>query len=501
MRRPPPGPLIGALAAVALLAIECQTLTGAHERSLVSESGTDGGGPSGGDGGSAGSVGATGGAGATGGVGGVGGAGGVAGSTAGSANAGTGSFEDAGDSGDSSPPADVFVPKCSQSYFDWFRSSFAAVDREVVGSADRPTMPWNTSGALEIVNGRLSGKGIATASQGLAFESDGLRLRYKGRFTDPSQYAGVAVNSQRDGSRGLRVDVMANGNVILIENGVQRGRTTLSPLAIDRDWYLELQVDASRANVRLADVNYPGETGSVPLATIENAPVANSAAGTYLSIALNGPAELPSSIDELFVARCGLAPPEYQWILSDEFERQDSSMLGNAEFPVTAAWSTRSTAVSIARRMLYFFEPDGGEATVPIGAHSMEDGIRLRFAFRTDFDGPEFLVGAIYNFSITPNAPTFTIGSNDGTSTNIVVGYLQRNLPITITPQISYYVQVDLQGEVGVLTLRTVDYAGPIKAIVAGRVLPEHATTVEEVTLIASRDIGIEEVELARYGP
>jgi len=138
---------------------------------------------------------------------------------------------------------------------------------------------------------------------------------------------------------------------------------------------------------------------------------------------------------------------------------------------------------------------------VPIEAHSMDDGIRLRFAFRSDFDGPQFLVGAIYNFSTTTNAPTFTIGSNDGTSTDIVVGYSHSNLPMTITRQISYYVQVDLQGDVGVLTLRTVDYAGPIKAIVAGRVLPEHVSTVQEVTLMASRDIGIEEVELARYAP
>jgi hypothetical protein len=498
MRRPPPAPLIGALAAIALLAIECQTLTGAHERSLVSESGVDGGEPSGGDGGSASGVGATGGTGATGGA---GGDGGVAGSAAGSANAGTGSFEDAGDSGDSSTPADVFVPSCSQSYFDWFRSSFAAIDRDVVGSADRPTMPWNTSGALAILNGRLSGKGIATASQGVAFEYDGLRLRYKVRFTDTSQYVGVAVNSERDGTRGLRVDVMANGKVILIENGVQRGTTTLSPLAIDRDFYLELRVEASRANVRLADVNYPGETGSVPLATVENAPVANSAAGTYLSIALSSPAELPSSIDELFVARCGMAPPEYQPILSDQFDREDSSLLGNAEYPPTAAWSTRSTAVSIGRRMLYFFEPDGGEATVPIEPHSMEDGIRMRFAFRTGFDGQQFLVGALYNFSTTTNAPAFTIRSHDGASTQIAVGNSHSNLPVTITGQISYYVQVDLQGDACVLTLRTVDYAGPIKAIVAGHVLPEHVSTVQELTLMASSDVGIEEVELASYGP
>src|SRR5688500_7264267 len=111
------GPL---LSAFALLALECQALTGAHERRLVPENGTDSGSPTGGGAGTASGAGATGGDGAS------GGAGGVGGSIAGSQNGGTGSSEDAGDSGEEAAPPDVVVSSCSQSYADWFQSGFAA---------------------------------------------------------------------------------------------------------------------------------------------------------------------------------------------------------------------------------------------------------------------------------------------------------------------------------------------------------------------------------------
>jgi hypothetical protein len=482
------------LSAFALFAIECQTLTGAHERSLMPENGTDSGSPTGGGAGTAS------GAGATGGDGGSGGAGGAGGSIAGSQNGGTGSSEDAGDSGEPAGPPDVVVSSCPRSYVDWFQSSFAAIDRDMVGSADFTPKPWNTSGDLKIVDGRLSGTGAATASQGRAFPYEGLRLRYKGRFTDSSQRVVVALNAQSDGSEGVRVEVMASGKVALIENGVQRGITTLPPLAINRDWYLEMELGASRATVRLSDVNYPGETGTIALAMIENAPLDNTALGKFLSIALTGAAELPSSVDELFVARCGLTPPAHELLLKDAFDRQDSSALGNAEVPPTSTWFSHSTDISIARSTLYFFEP-GGSATVPIEPYSMDDGIRLRFRFHTDFDAAPFFLSVVYNHSLTQLSPTFTISSINGTSTEVVVGVESHSRNVAIARTLSYSVQVDVQGDIGVLTLRTRDYTGPIVAIVSGRGLAQIPNIVRDVTVIANRDMAIEEIELARYVP
>src|SRR5688500_15210852 len=96
------------LSAFALLAVECQALTGAHERSLVPESGTDSGSPTGGGAGTASGAGATGGDGAS------GSAGGAGGRAAGSQNGGTGSSDDAGDSGEEASPPDVVAPSCSK---------------------------------------------------------------------------------------------------------------------------------------------------------------------------------------------------------------------------------------------------------------------------------------------------------------------------------------------------------------------------------------------------
>jgi hypothetical protein len=489
----------------AVVAVGCQWFTGAHVRGLRPEEGTDSGSPVGGTGatGSGGVAGTEGASGATGNGGSAVGSGGSGGATAGSG--GSAGAPDAGiDADDGAARPDVAVPNCEGAYFDWFQSSFAAIDRKVVGSADRPSMPWNTVGNLEILGARLSGKGTATAFQGEAFGYDGLRLRFKGRFTDPGQFVGVAVNSRSDGGMGLRIDVMAKGTVLLTENGVERGVTTLRPLALDRDWFLELRVGASRVTVRLGDVNYPDQTGSVTLASIESAPVANSAAGEYLSVALNGAAELPSSLDEVSVARCARIPPNYQPILNDTFERPDSPALGHAEFPPTSAWSTQSTAVSIVRRTLYFADTDGGPdgiaATVPFDGYSMDAGIRLRFAFRSDSDLPQFYVAAIYNVSVTLNAPTFTISSNDGRSIDLGAGSASRNFAEAIASPDPHYVQVDLQGDIAVLTLRTGSYAGPILGIVAGSILPKNAGTVQEVTLMVNQATAIEEIEVARYG-
>jgi hypothetical protein len=344
----------------------------------------------------------------------------------------------------------------------------------------------------------LSGKGAATASQGRAFPYEGLRLRYKGRFTDSSQRIGVALNAHSDGSEGLRVEVTADGDVELLENGVQRGSTTLTPLASSRDWYLELELGVSRATVRLSDVNYPGETGAIALAIIENVSLANTAVDKFLSIALTGAGELPSSVDELFVARCDSTPPAYEPLLRDAFERQDSSMLGNAEVPTTSAWFTQSTDIAIGRGMLYFFAP-GGSATVPIEPYSMDEGIRLRFAFRTDFDPSPFFLSVVYNHSLTQSSPTFMITSPTGTSTQIVVGLESRSRDVPIARTLSYYVQVDAQGDIGVLTLRTRDYTGAIVAIVSGRGLAQIPNIVRDVTVITNGEMGIEEIELARY--
>jgi hypothetical protein len=193
-------------------------------------------------------------------------------------------------------------------------------DREVVGSVDFPSMPWVTSGSLKIASGRLSGNGTASASQGLAFAYAGLRVRFKGRFTDSSQHVKVALNSQDDGSGGLQIDIDAAGKVKLIEGDVERGSASLNPLAVGRDWFAEAEFGDSRALVRVSDGNYATVAGAPVLATVESAQLARTAVGKKLAVALTSAGDLPAAIDELLVARCGVSAPEYEPIFQDAFE-------------------------------------------------------------------------------------------------------------------------------------------------------------------------------------
>jgi hypothetical protein len=497
--------LVGPISAFALLAIECQTLTGAHERSLTPEFGTDGG-PSGGSGGGASGTGASGGtegssgAGASGGTGASGGDAGAGGSAAGSANGGTAPSDAGGDAGNGGTDPDASTPTCAQRYEDWFQSTFATADSTVVGTADYPTMPWSTSGDMKLQAGRLSGAGTAIASQGLSFGYDGLRLRFKARFTDSSQQVKVALNAHDDGSKGLVLGVSASGRVVLLENDVERASATLNPLAIDRDWFVQCTVQDSTATVRISDTNYQEPASSPRPAAIERATVSQTAVGKQIAIALISAGNLPVAVDELFVSRCGLSPPVYQPIFRDTFQRNDSSVLGPAELPASSAW-TGGAGVSIARGMLYFTGFQGDTARAPIESSAVNVGVRLRYAFYSTVAENQFSVFVAYNSTTSLEAPGFQIGTKDETSTSIMVNGTGSIHPFVLATRVQYFAQVDMQGRIAVLTLRTGDYAGPILAIQPGQGTAEIPTTADDIMVSATRDVGIEEIEVARYAP
>jgi hypothetical protein len=66
---------------------------------------------------------------------------------------------------------------------------------------------------------------------------------------------------------------------------------------------------------------------------------------------------------------------------------------------------------------------------------------------------------------------------------------------------VTHYVQVDVDGANGVLSVRTGSYAGPVVAVHAGASLARFSNTVEAILLASNHHVSIEEIQIARYAP
>jgi hypothetical protein len=154
------------------------------------------------------------------------------------------------------------VSSCPEDYEVWLASGFSFPDGDVIGTGDFPSQPWIKAGALRIEAGRLTGLGSASLGQGAAFSYDGLRLRFRARFSDSGQTASVAFNGARNDVIGLYVTVDSSGRVTLSEGNVVAEEAEIAPLESGVDWFVEATLTGKSAIVTLARDNYGSETQS-----------------------------------------------------------------------------------------------------------------------------------------------------------------------------------------------------------------------------------------------
>lgn len=392
---------------------------------------------------------------------------------------------------------------CPDGYASWFSSSFSFPDGAIVGTADFPSMPWSKTGALNIDVGRLTGVGTAVASQGVSFPYAGSRLRFRVRFTDSKQQATVAFNSAKDGTGGVRVSVDAAGKLSLSEGKVVAEEVEIAPLETGLDWFVEGVFEGAAAKITLARTDYASDPTGKLHGMLSTDVLQVDAGGTKTAAQLVSDAGISPAIDDISFERCGVEPPEYEPQFADTFERADSSNIGSAELPATSQWRKGEYGTAtITNGSLEI----GGLASVDADQDKQLalEGLRMRIAFSTK-DVNSWL-------SFYFNTPSTTHAATDlgfwawGDTKGVYIGvFAGDRKPESLHPELKFsagamfYAELNVDSGVGVLTLRSGSFAGPIVAIddetgllpTAGKLLMlktdngfvEKGTLVEDLTV------------------
>lgn len=358
------------------------------------------------------------------------------------------------------------TPDCPEGYSDWLSSSFAFPDGDVIGTADVPSFPWVPSGALEIKSGRVQGVGSALISQGSTFPYSGSRVRFRARFTDSKQMVTVATNTAADGAGGLRVTLDATGELVLGEGVAVRGQVSLEPLESDVDWFVEAVFKGADAVVSVSSKNYPGGAGSQLKAELQAAGLKGAAAGVKANVLLASEAGVSPALDELAVARCSAPAPEYVAKLIDTFERPNSATLGKAEFPADAVWTSLDPEIKIVDGAL---QTAGKLKAANVPLEVPLAGLRVRTTVRAVSGTGTYLwadvnINVIKDVTGSPNQGFWVWGGPTETKfyTGLFTGGGELAHNGTAMTAEKYFVEMDRDGNVAVITVRTQSFAGPI---------------------------------------
>jgi hypothetical protein len=379
--------------------------------------------------------------------------------------AGAGAIGSGGEGGVPATP-----PACPEGYQSWLTSSFSFPDGTILGTADFPSQPWISTGGLEIDTGRLTGIGSAAVGQGASFSYDGLRLRFRTRFSDSAQSTAVAFNGARNDVIGAYVTLDASGKLRLSEGEEVAGEESLAPLDTGVDYFVEAQMVGATAAVTVSTKNYGSEPQAAILATLEVSGLQASASGVKTVVELIGNG-LGPAVDELSVARCGLEPPAYTNLFLDTFERADSATLGSAEFPSNATWTPSGDNAKIVGGALEVSELARAAAplkTVPA------NGLRIRATLRSS--GSAFWADVNYNTVADLEAsnishPGFWVWANNTTTapyTSVFLGDAnseRKHDGKTLAANTDYFAELNRDDGAAVLTVRTGSFTGPVHLI------------------------------------
>jgi hypothetical protein len=369
-------------------------------------------------------------------------------------------------------PGEKDEPACPSGFVPWVVSTFSFPDGPVLGTADSPSLPWAGAGPLTIAGGRVGGSGIARVSQGRSFDLGVVRLRFRARFTDSRQIAAAAMNAGADGSGGLRVIVDSAGEIELFDGEQSLGKATLGPLETGTDWFVEATIAAEKASVTLSRTNYASARQAVLVETVEVVELAPQAAGSKLAIELKSQGGLSPAIDEVSLERCGEEPPDYEPLLIDTFERADSATIGKAELPTSATWIASGANASLV---------DGAVSLSNLASAKIQvagiptDGLRIRTTL--SMVGGYLWADVNYNVGVTPTGVNsteqgFWIWGDD--STGVYTGIFEgenmtvKHAGVTFTNGTEYFAELNRDGDIAVLTVRTGSFTGPIITVSGG---------------------------------
>jgi len=360
---------------------------------------------------------------------------------------------------------------CPAGYIDWLKSTFSFPDGDIVGTADFPSLPWASSGSLEIDAGRLTGVGTATINQGVVIPYADARLRFRARFTSADQKVTIAFDAAANGAGGVRVTLDSAGNFSLTEGKALVGDRNLAPLETGVDWFVEAMLSSAGVEISLARASYGTEKQAKIEATLSTGRLKGAATGATMAVELSSASGIVPSIDELSVAPCDLPAPAYEPRLIDTFERPDSDTLGKPEFPGGIAWSSSSTSIKIIDGALQ----TAGElkiATIPLQVPLT--GLRVRTTLKPV--APDASFWADVNINVTQSinqAQGFWVwGDSSAFTTGLFTGGSEVKHDVQWSGE-KLYVQMDRDGDVAVITVREQSFDGPILgAQYAGALLP-----------------------------
>lgn len=420
------------------------------------------------------------------------------------------STDDGDSTGGRPPPATA----CAGTWHPWFSSSFEYPDGGIVGTADVPSSPWGTPvGAATIEDGRLVTTGDSTliSSHGQELSIDGLRLRYTAIFGDTDNAATIGFNADMTGAGGLGVTLRASdGELAIVEDGATVDAMVLGALQPGTEYFIEFEIAGQTANLWLSTGNYATVPGGELIISIENAPVFGATDGRWVWAELADSAAGSPAIDDVEVARCDQAPPEYEEVFVDTFNRPNNATVGNAELPAGSVWNEYTTDADIFGNRLRlqngFSTGIRAQASAAIGVEQA----RLR---------------AVVSFGATANSPwpTASWGVNGAPDSGPRLGFVLWNngndghvilqgygggieTPFPDSPfaaSTDYYVEVSIDGNYGVATVRTGSFTGPVYAAAGDSDIVAPPATANEVSVQSLGGVGstfyVDEVRLARY--
>jgi hypothetical protein len=318
----------------------------------------------------------------------------------------------------------------------------------------------------------------------------------------------VAFDAKENGSGGVRLTVDAAGSLVLTEGTVEVERRDVAPLESGIDWFVEAVFEAGSAEISLARGNYGSEQAATLIATFTTGALDATASGTKLIADLASAGGISPTLDEISFGRCRVEAPAYERLFVDTFERADSSTLGNAEVPATSTWrkGEYGTAVITGGSMEI---AQLSSVDIDQGRQFSLAGLRARAVFSPKDLHSWFELH--FNKPSTSNSATdlgfWVWGDAKGVYTAVFAGNKTPELlhpGVKFSAGATYYAELNVDSGVGVLTLRTGSFSGPI-VMVDGEtgLLP----TVGELLVLGTdnsfEESGtvIEEVVVENYAP
>jgi len=402
-------------------------------------------------------------------------------------------------------------PLCATVYHDWLTSDFAFPDHGAVGITVLPGTPWGHAAGSPTVEGQAlvaSATSTVVASQGDILPKEGVRLRFQVSFHHADNRVEVGFNGDDTGVATTSVILRAaDGAFVITDGSADAAAMLVGPLELGIEYFVELELDVGGGVARLAINDYAIAPGSTIVAELDLGGGLGAAnLGRYTSATVVPSGGLSPRIEEVSLARCGLQPGGWTDVLVDEFDR---AALQGPDLPDTSVWTGDATGMTM-----------GG------GAVRLDDAftIGVQAATQTEIGNDHARLRALVRFQQATAWPTLYWGVtathgaadpefgcvlwNNGDEGRIIVQSYNAGTELpdvgrpyeTDTP---YYLEMSVDGDYAVCSVRTESFAGPVKFAVADDSAAAPAGTAGYAGFgnSASGSYYIDEMRLSRFTP